>query len=63
GSLQMRKLLADRRWQLGEGFVLRQFHDDFLARGRLPLALLRWEITGLDDEVRELWGWQPIPAD
>ncbi|MCM2312015.1 MAG: DUF885 domain-containing protein, partial [Steroidobacteraceae bacterium] len=49
GSLQMRKLLADRRWQLGEGFVLRQFHDDFLARGRLPLALLRWEITGLDD--------------
>jgi hypothetical protein len=63
GSLQMRKLLADRRWQIGEGFVMRQFHDEFLARGRLPLALLRWEITGLDDEVRELWGWQPIPAD
>jgi hypothetical protein len=42
---------------------MRQFHDELLARGRLPLALLRWEITGLDDEVRELWGWQPIPAD
>lgn len=63
GSLQMRKLLADRRWQLGEKFVLQEFHDDFLSRGRLPLSLLRWEITGFDDEVRKLWDWQPIPAD
>lgn len=62
GYLQMRKLLADRRWQLGEQFDIRQFHDDFLSRGRLPLALLRWEITGLDDEVRQFWNWQPIPA-
>jgi hypothetical protein len=63
GYLQMRKLLADRRWQLGEKFDIRQFHDDFLSRGRLPLSLLRWEITGLDDEVRQLWSWQPIPAE
>lgn len=62
GYLQMRKLLADRRWQLGEKFGLQQFHDDFLSRGRLPMSLLRWEITGLDDEVRQLWDWQPIPA-
>lgn len=63
GYLQMRKLLADRRWQLGEKFDLRQFHDDFLSRGRLPMSLLRWEITGLDDEVRSLWSWQPIPTE
>ncbi len=62
GYLQMRKLLADRRWQLGEKFDVRQFHDDFLSRGRLPLSLLRWEITGLDDEVVQLWAWQPLPA-
>ncbi len=63
GYLQMRKLLADRRWQLGEKFDLQQFHDDFLSRGRLPMSLLRWEITGLDDEVRQLWDWRPIPAE
>jgi hypothetical protein len=63
GYLQMRKLLADRRWQLGEKFDMQQFHDEFLSRGRLPMSLLRWEITGLDDEVQELWGWLPIPAE
>jgi hypothetical protein len=63
GYLQMRKLLADRRWQLGEKFDMQQFHDDFLSRGRLPMSLLRWEITGLDDEVRQLWGWEPIPEE
>jgi hypothetical protein len=63
GYLQMRKLLADRRWQLGEKFDLQQFHDDFLTRGRLPISLLRWEITGLDDEVRQLWSWRPIPEE
>jgi uncharacterized protein (DUF885 family) len=59
----MRKLLADRRWQLGDRFDMQQFHDDFLSRGRLPMSLLRWEITGLDDEVQQLWSWQPIPAE
>lgn len=63
GYLQMRKLLADRRWQLGERFVMQQFHDDFLSRGRLPLSLLRWEMTGLDDEVRRLWSHEPIPGE
>jgi hypothetical protein len=62
GYLQMRKLLADRRWQLGERFVLKEFHDDLLSRGRLPLSLLRWEMTGLDDQVRQLWQWEPIPV-
>ena len=63
GYLQMRKLFADRRWQLGEKFDMQQFHDDLLSRGRLPMSLLRWEITGLDDEVQQLWSWQPIPAE
>jgi hypothetical protein len=61
GHLQMRKLLADRRWQLGERFAPQEFHDGFLALGRLPIALLRWEMTGLDDEVREFWRVTPIP--
>jgi len=55
GMLQMQELLADRKRQLGDDFVLKDFHDTFMAAGRLPMSLIRWEMTGLDDEVRALW--------
>jgi hypothetical protein len=61
GKLQMDALLADRAAQLGEAFSLRAFHDDFLAAGRLPIALTRYEMTGLDDEVALFWTTPPIP--
>jgi hypothetical protein len=51
GSFQMYKLLGDRRRQLGEEFELRAFHDEFMAAGGLPIALIRFEMTGLEDEV------------
>ena len=60
GMLQMQHLLADRKRQLGDDFVLKEFHDTFMASGRLPLSLLRWEMTGLDDEVRDLWKREPL---
>lgn len=62
GAMQMQALLGDRRRQLGEDFSLREFHDDFLSRGRLPISLIRWEMTGLDDEVKHFWDREPIPA-
>jgi len=40
---------------------LKEFHDEFMAAGRLPISLIRWEMTGLDDQVRDLWSRQPIP--
>lgn len=61
GAMQMQGLLADRRRQLGEAFSLREFHDAFLSYGRLPISLIRWEMTGLDDEVAQLWSREPIP--
>lgn len=61
GALQMRGLLADVRIQKGASFRLKEFHDDFMARGRLPISLLRWEMTGLDDEVSAFWERAPIP--
>jgi hypothetical protein len=61
GMLQMQRLLADRKRQLRDDFDLKRFHDDFMAAGRLPISLIRWEMTGLDDEVRELWSRQPMP--
>ncbi|MEO0617284.1 MAG: DUF885 family protein [Pseudomonadota bacterium] len=55
GMLQMQRLLADRKRQLGQDFVLREFHDRFMSAGRLPMSLIRWEMTGLTDEVSVLW--------
>lgn len=62
GTLQMQRLLADRRQQLGDDFELKAFHDEFMAAGRLPLSLIRWEMTGLDDEVRKFWTSEPMPS-
>ncbi len=61
GKMQMDALLADRARQLGEAFSLREFHDQFLAAGRLPIALTRYEMTGADDEVALFWNTPPIP--
>ncbi|MCU0636401.1 MAG: DUF885 domain-containing protein, partial [Gemmatimonadaceae bacterium] len=54
GKAQMEQLLADRQRQLGDRFVLGAFHDEFLAKGSIPISLIRWEMTGLDDEMRAL---------
>lgn len=55
GKVQIEQLLQDRSRQLGDKFSLRAFHDEFLAAGRIPISLIRWELTGLDDQVKELW--------
>ena len=62
GALQMQRLLADRKRQLGDEFNLKAFHDELMAAGRLPLSLVRWEMTGLDDEVRHFWQQEAMPG-
>ncbi|MCB0298045.1 MAG: DUF885 family protein [Calditrichaeota bacterium] len=52
GKLQIVKFLSDAKIQLGEQFNLRRFHDYLMENGNVPIALLRWEYLGLDDEVR-----------
>lgn len=61
GNVQMSTLLADRKRQLGEKFVLKDFNDSVLAKGRIPLSLVRWEMTGQDDEVKQFFDRPPIP--
>ena len=46
--------MAYRAAQLGEQFRLKDFFDDYFSRGVIPASLLRWEMTGLDDEMKEL---------
>jgi hypothetical protein len=62
GSFQMYKLLGEMRHQQGDSFDLRRFHDAFLAAGNIPIALIRYEMTGYDDEVRQFWDHQPLEA-
>jgi hypothetical protein len=62
GSFQMYKLLAERKQQLRDDFVLGEFHDQVMAAGAIPIALIRYELTGLDDEVQRFWDHQPLSA-
>ncbi len=55
GKLQIEQLLSDRAHMQGEAFNLGRFHDDLLALGWIPVSLARWEMTGRDDEVKQLW--------
>ncbi|MBS0010009.1 MAG: DUF885 family protein, partial [Bacteroidales bacterium] len=48
GKLQLDKLIADRRNQPGDQFVLKEFFDDYFARGVIPASMLRWEMTGME---------------
>ena len=61
GTLQMQRLLADVKRIRGDAFDLREFHDTLMHSGRLPLSLLRWEMTGQDDEVSRFWQRDPLP--
>lgn len=54
-KIQMEHLLADRARQQGEDFLLGAFHNKFLSYGMIPISLIRWEMTGLEDEVSAFW--------
>ena len=54
GKVQFMKLLRDRSQQLGDMFKLEVFMDEFFASGLIPIALIRWEMTGYRDEIDRL---------
>jgi hypothetical protein len=55
GKAYFMKIFRERAMQLGGDFNLKEFIDEFLAAGIIPMSLTRWEMTGLDDEIKELW--------
>ena len=46
GKIEIEKLLADRKRQLGDRFSMLEFVDALDAAGLVPMSLLRWELTG-----------------
>jgi len=55
GKVHFMKLFRDRSQQLGDAFNLKEFMDGFLKAGVIPVSLVRWEMTGYDDEIKKLW--------
>ncbi len=53
-KVHLEKLIEDCAQQQGEEFSLKRFFDRFHASGMIPLSLIRWEMTGLEDEMKEL---------
>lgn len=55
GLLQYYQLLGIRKMQLKDQFNLKEFNDNFMKFGQIPIALLRWELAGDDSQVKPLW--------
>jgi uncharacterized protein (DUF885 family) len=47
-------MLAKRRIEQGDKFKLREFHDYVWSNGNVPLVLQRWELLGLDDDLKRV---------
>jgi uncharacterized protein (DUF885 family) len=54
GKLQLVRFLSDARQAQGDDFSLRAFHDFVWKNGNVPIALQRWELLGLTDEIEIL---------
>ena len=54
GKFLLDELMKDYSHQLREGFTVRRFFDDVNATGLIPVSLIRWQLTGRDDEIRAL---------
>ena len=55
GKIQLFNLIEDGARVRGDDFVLRDFLDEFFTAGMIPFSLTRWEMTGLTDEINQLW--------
>jgi uncharacterized protein (DUF885 family) len=62
GMMQLQQLMVDRKRQLGDKFAIKDYHDYLMNTGRLPVSLLRYDLTGHDDEVKRFWAHTPLSA-
>lgn len=55
GKYLIEKLLAERSKQIGDAdFRLYDFYKEVNKTGVIPVSLIRWQLTGNDDEIRAL---------
>jgi len=76
GKKQIEQILGERIAQRGgpgghaavgepqkSRFNWREFHDTLLASGQIPLSLVRWEMTGYDDQIKKLWDMPDLQTE
>ena len=51
GKVQLEALMAEVAAAEGRAFDLKTFHDRFIGAGVIPISLIRWEMTGKDDQI------------
>ena len=59
GKYLLERTLADfakQKEERGEAFELAEFFDELNRIDSIPMSLARWEMTGLDDEIKALRG-------
>ncbi len=54
GKYMLERLMKDYSDQLGADFTLKHFFEDLNRAGMIPVPLIRWQLTGADDEIRVL---------
>jgi len=52
GKVQLDRLIAERRVQLGEAFIVKAFFDDYFSHGMIPASLIYREMTGGESLLR-----------
>ena len=54
GKLAMNQLIAERIRQQGNDFTYKGFFEEYFAAGIIPMALIQWQLTGNDNEIKSL---------
>jgi hypothetical protein len=54
GKHLLDEIIKDRAHQLGDKFTTSQYYAELNAAGVIPVAMIRWQMTGLDEEIRDL---------
>jgi hypothetical protein len=54
GKYEIEELLTEWAAQLRDAYSFKRFMDGMEASGLIPVSLIRWEMTGRDDEIREM---------
>ena len=62
GKKQIEQMLAETYATNNYAIDWREFHDALLSYGQIPLALVRWELTGNSDQVERFWDSPEEPS-
>ncbi len=54
GKYLVERLMAERSRQQGDAFTMKGFFEELDDVGVIPMSLIRWQLTGHDDEIRAL---------